>query len=185
MIRRIFFLLFPLLCLSFFLNACKAPPNYLAYQSQGFCAEVQGTMSGIEFEAQIEIKKSNAVPAEAITGDRLNAYELEIRYLAPKELDGICLSVKYDPSTKSMHSTAALGSLSVNIPREHIKGWLRPAESLLLPSQEKIESVQKTKSGYLLTFKGDISLTVDPSGRPLSLQSPEISFSVIRFQAET
>ena len=182
MIRRIFFLFFPLLCLSLLLNACKAPPNYLAYQSQNFCAELQGRMSGIEFGAQIEVKKSNA--AAESTGDRLEAYELEIRYLAPQELEGISLSVKRDPSTGSLHTTASLGELSVNLPRERIKGWLRPAESLLLPSQEKLESVQKTKEGYMLTFEGDISLTVDPSGRPLSFQSEEISFSVIRFHSE-
>lgn len=185
MIRRVFFPLLLILCIAHLFNACAAPANYLAYQSQNFCAELRGTLNGIEFGAQIDIKTINTPksPPEN-TEDRLENYEIEIRYLSPKELKGILVSVKYDPSTGTLLTTAQLGEISVNIPKERIRGWLRPAEVLLSLSRNTLKSVQKNQTGFLLSFEEGISLTVDPSGRPLSLQSDDISFSVVWFQTE-
>ena len=184
MIRRHFFLVLGLLSLVLLTQSCAPPPNYLAYKNQNFCAELKGTLNGIEFGAQIDIKPHNNLSTATNTADPLENYEIEISYLAPKELEGIRVSVARNPNTGILETAAKLGELSVSIPREHIKGWLLPAESLLLLSQEKIESVQKNRQGYSLTFEENTILEVDQNGKPLSFQSKEISFSVIWSQEQ-
>ncbi len=170
---RLFFSFFVCFCLV----ACTTrPPDTLAYLNSSFCAELEGTLYGSDFCARIEAEGAKE------SGGRVAYRRYTVSYLAPEELAGIRVEVLRDPQSGEAQITASLGEISLDVSHESVGGWLLPVESLLSLAAEEPESLQKTEVGYRVVFPGGKILTVDEKGLPISLQSPEIDFSVREIQ---
>ena len=90
-------------------------------------------------------------------------------------MEGITVRLARRKGTDEEQVTASLGTLSVAVSHETVKGWLLPVEGLLSSAEEPPESLRKIPSGYRFSFFGEKILTVDEKGLPLSFKTPEIS----------
>ena len=157
----------------FFLVSCtQTEAKDLVYlEKASFAAEIEGRFcdgNGGEtaFAARTEIDR------------RGEEERYQITYLAPKELEGITVTVTCKKETDEERVTASLGELSVAVSHDAVRGWLLPIEALLATVEETPESLQKTAPGYRIAFPDEKILTLDEKGLPISLNSPKISFSV-------
>ena len=144
-------------------------------QKASFSLEVEGSLTA-------EDGSETAFSAVLAADRRSDAETYEITYLTPREMAGIRVTVTRKKDTGEEQITASLDGLSVSVSHNAVKGWLSPLEELLASAEETPERLRRTESGYRFEFSGDRCLTVDEKGRPLSLKTPKISFSVRKIQ---
>ena len=159
--------------LCFFLVSCtqKETKDLVYLEKASFAAEIEGRIC--------DGKGSETAFAARMEVDRRGEEErYQITYLAPKELEGITVTVIQKKENEERQVTASLGELSVAVSHDSVTGWLLPIEELLSLSEKTPESLQRTTPGYRFVFPAEKILTLDEKGLPISFQSPKISFSV-------
>jgi hypothetical protein len=167
---KLFLMVLALLCLPSCQKEASGNPVFLREAS--FCAMLEGGFVTDEGE---ELAFSASVWVDRRDGNEMYG----ITYREPVEMEGITVRVERERETGEERITAGLdGGPSLEVSHDTVKGWLMPVELLLSSALETPESLQKTVSGYRLSFLEKKILTVDEKGLPLSFQSPKIHLSV-------
>ena len=145
-----------------------APREWILPPDSRFCADVAGTLHGVPFAAHVEIEAENA-------GKRvftLSFLPSGSTIPAGLTLVGACGAggVPLQPVT------ATLGELRVEVSAAALQHLLLPVVTLLL--RNDYSTIQKTESGFLLTFPDGATLTLSPDRSPLRFSSPVCEFEV-------
>ena len=151
------FLLLIVVLMSSWAVGCAPAGSGLDYLSEGGRAEVAGEMSGVAFSAVVEIAKS---------GERVR-----VEYLSPESLKGMVFV------TEGETCEVSLGDVCFSCDPCEVAGFLRPATVFL--QHGEANSVQKEGDNRVLTFPTGETMTLSPSGTPLSLEREDIHLRVI------
>ena len=151
------FLLLVVVLMSSWSVGCTSGWGSLDYLSEGGRAEVVGEMSGVAFSAVVEIAK--------------NGERVRVVYLSPESLRGMVFV------TEGETCEVFLGDVSFVCDLCEVAGFLRPATAFL--QHGDANSVQKDGENSVLTFPTGETLTLSPSGTPISLNRDDIYLRVI------
>lgn len=151
------FLLLVVVLMSSWAVGCAPAGSGLDYLSEGGRAEVAGEMSGVAFSAVVEIAKSSE--------------RVRVEYLSPESLKGMVFV------TEGETCEVSLGDVSFSCNPCEVAGFLRPATVFL--QHGDANSVQKEGDNRVLTFPTGETMTLSPSGTPLSLEREDIHLRVI------
>lgn len=167
-----------LVSLAVTLTGCtkEAPiEQFSSLQSRAFCAEAEGTLNG----HPVRVRILSQVSAE-------KTKEASVEYLSPPVLQGLRVTAQFD--------TAEDGSLTV-IKTELTYGdhtrVLSPGTTngILLPLTVLLDlrtpdTLQKSETGYTLTYPHDRVLILSPSDIPTAFSSPHLSLRILEWQFE-
>ena len=151
------FLLLVVVLMSSWAVGCAPAGSTLDYLTVGGRAEVVGEMSGVAFSAVVEIAK--------------NGERVRVEYLSPASLKGMIFV------TEGETCEVFLGDVSFVCDPCEVAGFLRPATAFL--QHGGANSVQKEGENRVLTFPTGETLTLSPSGTPISLNRDDIHLRVI------
>ena len=151
------FLLLVVVLMSSWAVGCAPAGSTLDYLTVGGRAEVAGEMSGVAFSAVVEIAK--------------NGERVRVEYLSPASLKGMIFV------TEGETCEVFLGDVSFVCDSCEVAGFLRPATAFL--QHGGANSVQKEGENRVLTFPTGETLTLSPSGTPISLNRDDIHLRVI------
>ena len=151
------FLLLVVVLMSSWAVGCAPAGSTLDYLNVGGRAEVTGEMSGVAFSAVVEIAE--------------NGEHVRVEYLSPASLKGMVFV------TEGETCEVFLGDVSFVCDPCEVAGFLRPATAFL--QHGGANSVQKEGENRVLTFPTGETLTLSPSGTPISLNRDDIHLRVI------
>ena len=151
------FLLLVVVLMSSWAVGCAPAGSTLDYLTVGGRAEVVGEMSGVAFSAVVEIAKDGEC--------------VRVEYLSPESLKGMIFV------TEGETCEVFLGDVSFVCDPCEVAGFLRPATAFL--QHGGANSVQKDGENRVLTFPAGETLTLSPSGTPISLNRDDIHLRVI------
>lgn len=149
--------------------------QFSSLQSRAFCAEAEGTLNGhpvrVRILSQVSVEKTK---------------EACVEYLSPPLLQGLRVTAQFD--------TAEDGSLTVTkteltyadhtraLPPGSTNGILLPLTVLL--ELNTPDTLQKSETGYTLTYPHDRTLVLSPNGIPTAFSSPHLSLRILEWQFE-
>ena len=151
------FLLLVVVLVSSWTVGCAPARSGMDYLASGGRGEVSGRMSGVEFAAVVEISSGGE--------------NLRVEYLAPASLCGLILTANEE------ECEVKLGDVCFTCDVDEVSGFLRPVTAFL--PQGDANSVQKEGENTVLSFSADGTLTLSPSGEPLSLVREDIDVRVV------
>ena len=151
------FLLLVVIVMSSWAVGCAPAGDTLDYLTVGGRAEVAGEMSGVAFSAVVEIAKDGEC--------------VRVEYLSPASLKGMVFVIEGETCE------VFLGDVSFVCDPCEVAGFLRPATAFL--QHGDANSVQKEGENRVLTFPTGETLTLSPSGTPISLNRDDIHLRVI------
>ena len=160
-----YFLLSLFIAMLLFSTGCMktAEPSYFSYAKQPFRAEINGTLNGVRFSAEIgkDVPHDQSKPFTGIW----------IRYIEPQSIAS--LEARYDDKECLMVS---IGGISCTCEATSIDGLLRPLQ-VLLENATPI-TVQKENGETILTMS-DYILKLATNGIPISVEGTAISFKTV------
>lgn len=137
-----------------FFTGCKRDTNYLAYQerAQSFTAEITLKESGEKYKAALDISPE---------GSRMT-------FILPENIKNL----SYE--RKNGRTTALLQGI------EYEGDFLIPDTvfSLFSLNKDSLISARKGEGGNILTFDGQIILTLDKSNNPLCIECPLLTLNI-------
>lgn len=154
------FLLLVVVVMSSWAVGCAPARSGMEYLNSGGRGEVQGTMSGVEFCAVVELSPKGE--------------NVCVEYLAPDALCGMIFLTNGDKCE------VRLGEVGFVCDAKEVVGFLRPATAFL--PQGDANSVQKAEGNTVLTYPISGTLTLSPTGEPLSVAREDIQMQVVWWQ---
>lgn len=151
------YLLFLLLICVIFGSACAREVDPARYRAEGFCAELMGSLQGVDFGARV-------------TGDALGG---TIEFVTPISLSGVRVEWREE------HCRVTRNGVTFELSIEAVSGWLAPLRLLLLEETPKTVCCEGEET--ILTFPSGGELTLSEEGVPLGGTGEGFSFTVCRW----
>ena len=162
-------LLFFTVCVICSVSSChSAPPNsgYFSYRATLFRAEIEGTLYGTSFSAEIG------------QTEHTEEASIYIKYLSPKALCGITV-YKFPDGTCCLER----GKASVPTDADAIGGLLLPISFLF--EEDEILRVQKIDGNTALSLPHDATLLLSDTFMPLSIHSSNLECFTVWWETQT
>ena len=168
MLRRLFLLFFSLsISLSFIAcHSTSGTGTYFAFRKERFRAQIDGTLHGVTFSAEIG----------QYTRDEKSI--LYIKYSSPEALENVTLQKEEGGEPYVLY-----GDLLSAAQEERIRGLILPLSALW--QTDEILRIQKSEEGTELIFSGERSLFLSKEGIPRRFSAPEAHFTVVWWEGES